>query len=160
MEFEKVVSSRRSIRRYKTDAISEEKLRKLRGAFRAAPTGTNAQPFKLIFVTDAALRRELVEKGCHQPGFADAPLIAVPVCEKDNAFDTAIALDHLILAAADEGLGTCWVGWIEREAIKKLLRIPAELYVPVIVPVGYADEQPEARARKPESELFLQNTYR
>jgi nitroreductase len=159
MEFSEIISSRRSIRKFKSDAISPEKLEKLKAALLIAPTGSNKQPFKFIFVTDASLRKELVLKACHQPGFADAPLIVVACAQKGSSFDTAIAVDHLILAATDAGLGSCWVGWIEREEIRLLLNIPAEIEIPVIVPIGYADEAPDARPRKPLSDLIIQNTY-
>jgi len=159
MEFSKVISVRRSIRKFKPDAISGEKLEKLRQAIRIAPTASNNQPFKFIFITDAAIRRDLVAKACHQPDLAEAPLIVVPCCENDKAFDVAIAVDHLILAATDAGLGSCWVGWIDREEIKSLLNIPQDRDVPVIIPIGYADEAPEARPRKPLNEIIFENTY-
>lgn len=159
MEFSNVIRVRRSIRKFKSDVISEEKIEKLREAIRIAPTGSNNQPFKFIFVTNPAIRKELVEKACHQPDFAQAPLIIVPCCENGAAFDAAIAVDHLILAATDAGLGSCWVGWLEREEIKLLLNIPQDREVPVIIPIGYADESPDARSRKSLNEIILENTY-
>ena len=75
-------------------------------------------------------------------------------------FDCAIAMDHLILAATNEGLGSCWVGWIERDAIREILGIPADIEIPVIVPIGYAAEIPDAQTRKALSELIQEDAFK
>lgn len=153
MEFSKVITSRRAIRKYKSDPIPEEKLQILYQALQAAPTGNNRQPFKFIFVKDAEKRRQIATQACHQEFLTQPPILIVACCEKGYSFDVAIAVDHMILAATDEGLGTCWVGWFERDIVRNLLSIPANMEVPILVPIGYADENPAARARKPVSEL-------
>ena len=159
MEFSKVIASRRSIRKFKKEPIPQETIDKLQQALNYAPSGNNSQPVKFVFVTDETLRKRLVIGALHQPGFADAPLIVVPCCAREESINAAIALDHLILAATDAGLGACWVAWMEREEIKKILGIPQNKVVDVIVPIGFADEAPEAKPRKPLSELICSNTY-
>jgi nitroreductase len=110
-------------------------------------------------VRDKALKERLVREGCHQEGFLNAPLIVVACCRPDHEFDCAIALDHLVLAATNEGLGTCWVGWIDRDKIRELLDIPEHVAVPAVIPVGYPAENPDARPRKPIEELVSTDTY-
>lgn len=159
MEFSKVIEARRSIRQYKTDPIPEDVFPRLHRALNLAPSGNNGQPYTFIFVRDKDIKERLVREGCHQEGFLNAPLIVVPCCRPDHEFDCAIALDHLVLAAANEGLGTCWVGWINRDAIRALLDIPEHVAVPVVIPVGYPAESPDARPRKPIEEIVCKDGY-
>lgn len=160
MDFTEVVKSRRDIRKYRNQPVPEEKLEKLYEALRLAPSGNNHQPYKFVFIRDSKLKKQLVEEACHQESFKDAAVIMVACCEKGREFDTAIAVDHMTLAATNEGLATCWVGWCERDKIKKMLNIPANMEVPIIVPIGYADESPAARPRKSLSELICVDTYK
>ena len=153
MEFSNVIASRRAIRKYSHEAIPEEKLQKLYQALQLAPTANNGQPFKFIFVKDEEKRHQIVTKACHQEYLLQPPIIMVAYCEKGYAFDVAIAVDHMTLAATDEGLGTCWIGWFDQEVVKKLLDIPEHMEVPILVPIGFAVENPTARKRKEISEL-------
>lgn len=153
MEFSEVIAKRRAIRKYKKDAIPEEKLQKLYQALQTAPTGNNRQPFRFLFVRDAAVKEKIVKEACHQDFLLQPPVLMVACCRKGDAFDVAIAVDHMILAATDEGLGTCWVGWIDGEKIRRILDIPDEFEIPILVPVGYAEENPSPRPRKPVNEI-------
>jgi nitroreductase len=71
----------------------------------------------------------------------------------------AIALDHLTLAAAAEGLGTCWVGAVDMARVRELLGIPADVLVPVIMPLGHPADVPDARPRKPLDEIICYDRY-
>ncbi len=84
---------------------------------------------------------------------ADAGAIIVAcghpeVSERWYAIDTAIAMEHLILAAHELGLGTCWIGAFNESRIKQLLGIPSNVRVVALTPVGYPDESPPPRPRK------------
>lgn len=153
MEFSKVIASRRAIRAYKSIPVEEEKLQKLYKALQLAPSGNNRQPFKFIFVKDEEKRKLIAEKACSQEFVRQAPILMVACCEKGESFNAAIAVDHMILAATDEGLGTCWVAWFEKDVIREILDIPSDYDIPIIVPIGYPDENPDARPRKPISEI-------
>ncbi|NLX69797.1 MAG: nitroreductase [Clostridiales bacterium] len=153
MDFMEVICKRRAIRKYKRDPIPEEKLEKLYKALSLAPSGNNRQPYKFMFVKDEQTRHEIVRRACHQDFLYDAPVIMVACCEAGRAFDTAIAVDHMVLAATNEGLGTCWVGWFERDAVREILEIDSDLEIPILVPIGYADENPEKKPRKSIREL-------
>jgi len=153
VEFSKVIASRRAIRAYKSIPVEEEKLQKLYKALQLAPSGNNRQPFKFIFVKDEEKRKLIAEKACSQEFVRQAPILMVACCEKGESFNAAIAVDHMILAATDEGLGTCWVAWFEKDVIREILDIPSDYDIPIIVPIGYPDENPDARPRKPISEI-------
>ena len=159
MEFTTLIQSRRSIRNYKSTPVPADIVDKLCLALQSAPTGSNKQPFEFIFVKDAELRRRVAEEACHQEHIGQAPLIMVACCEKGQSFNVAIAVDHMILAAANEGIGSCWVGWMEADVIKRILGIPDELEVPIIVPLGYANEEPPAKERKTIDELVKFDRY-
>ncbi len=159
MDFNEVIARRRSIRKYKADPVPDAKLRKLQEALRLAPSAANRQEYAFIFVRDARKRQQIAAEAGHQDFLGQAPVLMAAVCEPGRAFDVAIAVDHMILAAANEGLGTCWVGWFEREPVKRVLGIPDSKDVPILVPIGYADEVPEARPRKPLGDLIMTDGY-
>ena len=73
--------------------------------------------------------------------------------------DVAIAVDHLILAATEEGLGTCWVAAINEQEVKKVLSVPDDMRVLVVIPVGYTDSWPEPRPRKSLEELICYDKW-
>lgn len=155
MDFTEVISKRRAVRHYKNDPIPAEKMAKLYEALQMAPSGNNRQPYRFYFVTDPEKRREIVTKACHQEFILEPPVIMVAVCDQGDDFNVAIAVDHLILAATDEGLGTCWVGWFEREVVRQILNIPATQDIPIMVPIGYPAESPAPRPRKSIKELVI-----
>lgn len=153
MEFHETISTRRAIRGYKSDAIPEASLEKMKKAIQMAPTANNQQPFKVVFVRNPELRREIAEKACHQAFLAQVPIIAVVFSKKGAEFDAAIATDHLVLAATAEGLGTCWVGWFEPDIVSTLVAAPEGMAPCILVPIGYAAESPAPRPRKPMDEI-------
>jgi len=73
--------------------------------------------------------------------------------------DLAIALQHLILAATEQGLGTCWIGAFKEKLVKDLLEIPENVRVVAITPVGYPAKEGRARSRKPLSEIVCYDKY-
>jgi nitroreductase len=79
--------------------------------------------------------------------------------ENTMSMDLAIALDHLTLVAAAEGLGTCWVGGLDELEVKRLLSIPDDMRVPIVMPIGYPVSWPEARPRKPLERLIYHDKY-
>lgn len=153
MEFWKVIQTRQAIRGYRGDPVPEAALQRIREAVRLAPTGMNRQAFKVLFVRNPAMRKEIAEKACHQAFIAQAPVLCVVCCEKDDSFNAAIATDHLVLAATDEGLATCWVGWFERDVLAQVVPMPEGMEPCILVPLGYGAETPERKPRKPLAEI-------
>ncbi|NLW49891.1 MAG: nitroreductase [Candidatus Brocadiaceae bacterium] len=160
MEFTEVVARRRSIRKYSRRAVSARKLRLIQKALQLAPSGGNKQDYAFVFVTDPEKRRRIAEQAGHQDFIAEAPVIMAAVCKPGGEFNVAIAVDHLILAATDQNLGTCWIGWFEREPLKAILGIPDDLQVAILVTIGHPAEAPDARPRKPLGQLVMDNEYR
>jgi nitroreductase len=160
MELMEVLAKRRSIRKYSKRAVSARKLRRLYKALQLAPSGGNKQNYVFIFVTDAEKRRQIAEQAGHQGFLADAPVLMVAVCEPGGGFNAAIAVDHMVLAATDEGLGTCWVGWFEGEPVKRILGIPDSKDVPILVTIGHPGERPGPKPRKSLEELIMRDGYR
>lgn len=160
MEIFDVIKTRRSIRSYKPDQIADDKLNKVLDAARLAPSAANRQPFKFIVIKNAETKKGLMPAYTKE-WFWEAPVI-ICACTVPNLawvredgknyaeVDVAIAMDHLVLAATGEGLGTCWVAAFKALFIKEnLLNCIDENLEPIaLTPLGYPKEMPEARGRK------------
>jgi nitroreductase len=164
MEYSELIAARYSVRAYRPDPVEDEKLQAVLEAARLAPTAANRQPFQLI-VMHTAGREEEIGRIYRKPWFAQAPLV-IAVCaissqawvrenDRFNArlIDAAIVADHLILAAANLGLGTCWVAAFNVEAARSVLQLPDEVEPAIFTPLGYPADQPGPKTRKPLSEL-------
>ncbi|MCJ7621504.1 MAG: nitroreductase family protein [Anaerolineae bacterium] len=163
MEFTTLVESRYSVRSYKTDPIEEKKLQKVLQAARLAPTATNRQAFQFLVVHTKG-REEELKRIYRSDWFTQAPLV-VCACgipaenwvrmdgKNYNDVDVAIAMDHLILAATDAGLGTCWIGAFDAEAAKEVLGLPPGVEPIAFTPLGYPADEPRSKKRKELSEL-------
>lgn len=163
MEFAELIQKRYSTRAYKPDPVEDEKLRLALEAARLAPTAANRQAFQIIVIHTAGRQDEL-KRIYQREWFWQAPLIlcACGLPGQDwvrrdgknyNDVDVAIAMDHLILAAANLGLGTCWIAAFDPAAAREALGLPAEVEPIVFTPLGYPADQPRAKERKPLSEL-------
>ena len=160
MELRDVIAKRRSIRKYSKRKVGQAKVRWLQKALQMAPSGGNRQNYQFIFVTDQEKRQQIAAKAGHQRFLFDAPLIVAAVCKPGTEFNVAIAIDHMILVATDEGLGSCWIGWFERGPVRRILGIPRSQAVAILVTIGYPAETPKARTRKPLAELIATDAYR
>lgn len=165
------IRNRRSIRRFTSRPIEEDKLAEILEAARLAPSGNNTQPWHFIIVKSEEMRRKLAQSSHNQLWMAVAPVHIVCIADircrlKEDAAvsldddspllefkklirDTSIAIEHLVLEAENQGLGSCWIAWFEPREIAALLGVPEDKYVQAIIPIGYADEAPSARPRKP-----------
>ncbi len=166
-----IIDSRKSIRSFKPDPIEEEKLNYILNAFRKAPSAKNLQPWKLILVKDDKKKNDLAIACKSQTFIAEAPVIIVACANEDEAYstmggymssfavDTALALEHLILAATEQGLGTCWIGAFKEKLVKDLLHIPENIRVVALTPVGYPAKEGITRRRKPLSKIVCYDRY-
>jgi len=163
MEYFELVRNRYSVRAYKPDPVEEEKLQQVLEAARLAPTAANRQPFKIIVVHTAGREAEL-SNIYQREWFVQAPLLICAVGVPRNAWvrgdnrryldvDVAIVMDHLILAAANQGLGTCWVAAFDAKAARQILQLPDEVEPLIFTPLGYPADQPEEKERKPLTDL-------
>lgn len=165
MEFYEVVKKRRSIRKYKPIPVEEDKLARVLEAGRLAPSAANRQPWHFIVVKDPKVKEEL-RKAYNRDWFVNAPVIIAVCADPTKAWrradgeefwkvDAAIAMEHIVLAATNEGLGTCWICAFNEAEAKKALRIPEHIRVVAMTPLGYPDEvKGEVTDRKPMSEIL------
>ena len=163
MEFSDVITRRYSVRAYKPDAVPEEMLQKVLEAAQAAPTAANRQPFQVIVIYTAGRQAEL-RRLYHREWFGQAPVV-IGICavsgqawtRRDGvnyAFvDATIAMDHLILAATDLGLGTCWVAAFDPAAARQLLGLPEGVEPVAFTPLGFPADTAGPKTRKPLTEL-------
>jgi nitroreductase len=171
MEFYEVIKKRKSVRKYSTKKIPDDVLNRVLEAGRIAPSAKNIQPWKFVVVRDTALKKQVAEASRGQMFMADADAI-ICGCALEKiawgrmggymssfAVDLAIAMDHMILAAANEGLGTCWIGAFEEKAVKLLLGVPDDVKIVALTPLGYAAEEPKDRGRKPINEVITYDKY-
>lgn len=171
MSILKVIKERRSVRGYRPDPIPEEVLLRVLDAARFSPSGKNLQPWKFILVREETLKQRLVEASGSQSFIAEAPIVIVACGFPDRCYsrmgnymkswpvDVAIAVEHLILQAQEEGLGTCWIGAFEEREIKSILNIPNGVRVLALTPLGYSDENPASRGRKSLEEIVSYDSF-
>jgi nitroreductase len=153
------IRKRRDIRSYVKKEVPDEVIRKIIEAGRLAPSAMNLQPWHFVIIKDKATVKGL-EKFCISGRFiADASFAVVVITDPVNKWheiDGARAVQNMSLAAWNEGLGTCWIGAIDRDKVKEMLDIPKNFYVLTILPFGYPEEFTVKRkkVRKPAEEIF------
>ncbi len=171
-----VIARRVSCRAYQTTPIPQAHLMQMLEAARLAPSACNQQPWRFAVVRDSGVRRQVVEEG-FLPGARmtwalDAPVHVVIGMERSFVthrlapsvtgvdypwVDIGIAGEHLVLAATELGLGTCWIGWIRPPVLARIVGWPASVKPVVVITVGYASDpnsaQLPASRRRPLAEL-------
>jgi nitroreductase len=163
MEFSKLIAERYSVRAYQPDPVEQEKLERVLEAARLAPTAVNFQPFQLIVIHTEGREDEL-NRIYRKDWFVQPPLVIAACGLPDRGWirrdgksfldvDVAIVMDHLILAAMNEGLGTCWVGNFDVEAAREVLGLPDDVEPIAFTPLGYPGDQPRTKKRRPLSDL-------
>ena len=169
MHFFELISTRQSVRSYKPDDISDIELQQVLEAARLAPTAHNSQPLKLIIINSAGREKEL-RRIYDRDWFVQSPIV-ICICGipkqawvrrdgKDYCeVDVAIAMDHLVLAAAELGLGTCWIADFNPEATREVLGLPDDVIPIVVTPLGYPNDQPRQKKRKDLNELVSYNQW-
>lgn len=163
MEYQVLIQKRYSVRGYRPDPVEADKLAAVLEAARLAPTAANRQPFQIIVVHTKGREAEL-GRIYHREWFTQAPLLICAVgiprqgwVRSDNHryldVDIAIVMDHLILAATDQGLGTCWIADFNTTAAREALGLPDHVDPLIFTPLGYPAVAPGPKERKPLSDL-------
>ncbi len=169
MEYEDLIRARYSVRAYKPDPIEDEKLAHVLESARLAPTAANRQPFQLVVLHTKGREKELL-RIYQREWFSQAPIIicacGVPrlgwVRDDMRRYldvDVAIVMDHLILAATNQGLGTCWIAAFNAGAAREILMLPDEVEPLIFTPLGYPADEPGPKERKPVTELVRYETW-
>ncbi len=172
MTFLELTKKRLSCRSYLDKPVPSEVLAYCLEAAQLAPSACNQQPWRFIVVETPELRAELSRHallpGISMPWVATAPVIVVLCAKKSLAvhgiaamvsgvhyhlIDLGITGEHLVLAAEEQGLGSCWIGWFRAKAVRKILNLPRGLEPVSLITLGYPDKQPEPTSRKSLSEI-------
>ncbi|MBC7287233.1 MAG: nitroreductase family protein [Armatimonadetes bacterium] len=163
MQVMEAIRTRRSIRAYKPDPVPEDVLLEVLDAARLAPSAGNRQPWLFVVVRDQAVKDQL-KHAYGAEWFYTAPVIICACGFPDRAWtrsdgknyvdvDVTIAMDHLILAAWEKGLGTCWIGAFDAAKTKEILNLPEGCEPIAMTPLGYPAEEPPAKPRKALEEI-------
>jgi len=158
MEFFELINKRYSVRAYQSKPVEKEKLQKVLEAANLAPTAANKQPFRFIVIYTRGRESEL-KRIYSREWFCSAPIVICACAVVSEAWarmdgknyadvDTTIALDHLILAAADQGLGTCWVAAFNPSAAREILRLSKDEEPVAFTPLGYPADELRPKKRK------------
>lgn len=169
MDFRELINTRYSVRAYKSEPVEDEKLQHVLDAARLAPTAANRQPFQLIVIHTAGREAEL-RRIYKAEWFCKAPLVICACAVPSRAWsrmddknysdvDVTIAMDHLILAATEIGLGTCWIAAFNPIATREALGLPEDVEPVAFTPLGYPADQPGGKRRKPLSELVRYESW-
>ena len=166
-----LIETRRSIRSYKNQEIEEDKLDYVLQAFRKAPSAKNLQPWKLVVIKNKKILKDIAIACNNQTFMEEAPVIIAACAKEEEAYgtmggymnsypiDIAIALEHLILAATEKGLGTCWIGAFKEQLVKDILGVPENVRVVALTPLGYPAREASVRGRKPLTEIISYDKY-
>jgi len=158
MDIYEAVKMRKSVRSYESREVPDDVLSRILDSARLAPSANNAQEWRFVAVRDAQTRRKIARAACRQTFVGEAPVV-LACCAKDSRhvmtcgqpsypIDAAIAIDHITLCAAAEGLGTCWIGAFYEDEVKQILGIPPAIRVVALLPLGYPrDPQPVRKLR-------------
>lgn len=169
MDIYEAIKKRRSVRNYKSNPVPEENLKRILEAARLAPSAKNKQDWKFIIVKDSEKRKKLSIAARNQEFIAEAPIVIAGValdpdyimsCEVPGyALNLAIAMEHIALSAAAEGLGTCWIGAFSQKEVKEILNIPKNYKVAALMPLGFPADQPGPKSRKSLEEITCEENF-
>ena len=135
-----------------------------------APSARNLQEWRFVVVQDAETRRRLVTAANNQAFVGEAPAV-IACCAANSDYtmrcgqkaypvDVAIAMTHMALQAAEEGLGTCWIGSFYEDQVKALLGIPESVRVVELMTLGYPADQPKPKTREPMEKIVCYDRWR
>ena len=181
MKFLELVKKRQSVRGYLEKSVEREMIERCLEAARMAPSACNSQPWKFIVVDDPELKNKIADKTygnliSFNRFTAEAPVLVLIVSERQKflarfgsivknrqlkLIDIGIAAEHFCLQAAEEGLGTCMMGWFSEKKISRLMEIPKSKRVELIISLGFANSiKIRPKKRKDIHEIRSYNNYK
>jgi len=174
MDVKDAIVNRKSVRKYLEREVPMEVLKELIEAARLAPSGNNAQPWMFKIVIESTQKEKLRTNEVFKQNFVYNSPVIIVCCANPEAYprakfepdfddsfeirairDLSIASQNLVLRATELGLGTCYVGWLNKKKIKEVLEIPGKYKVPYVITVGYPEGQPKQSIRKSLKDLLL-----
>jgi nitroreductase len=171
MEFLAVIKNRRSVRKYKPDPVPDEDIEYILNAARLAPSWKNQQCWRYVVVKDKKKIEKIASaRPKSQDWLAESPVMIVACANPDDSghregkdyylVDIGISFEHLLLAARDRGLGTCWIGGFDEKTVKEAIEAPDNIRIVAYTPLGYpVEEKGEITERKPFEEITFYEKY-
>jgi len=159
-----IIKSRRSIRKFTSEPVSEELVETILEAGRWAPSGLNNQPWRFAVIRDAGLRQAISELTHYSKIVMAAQVLITVFLDTEKSYHRekdiqaiGACLQNMLLEAHSLGLGTVWLGEIIRsnEQIKAILGLTSELDLMAVVALGHPDERPKSVKRKPLADLIV-----
>lgn len=179
MSFLTLALKRQSVRKYLSTPVETEKISRCVEAARLAPSACNSQPWTFIVIDNPDLVAKVAKETYNtlvpfNKFVVEAPVIVAIVMEKPKIIsqiggriknkdfylmDVGITAEHFCLQAAEEGLGTCMLGWFNEKNLQKLLNIPRQKRIGLLITLGYSDSSLREKLRKSTNEILKFNTY-
>jgi nitroreductase len=174
MKLYELLLSRRSIRQFKPKPVSVEILEKLVNAARLAPSAANLQPLEFVVADEEEVREKIFSclrwaayiapQGDPRPGHEPMAYIVILVNtgikEEGYEYDAGAAIENMILAAWEQGIGSCWLLSVERNKIQDVLEIPETHKIDSVLALGYPDEEPLAEIMQDSIKYWKDSTGR
>lgn len=170
MNFQALINARYSVRAYKPEPVPPEKLDRILEAARLAPTAANRQAFRIVVIPTKGREKEL-SRIYPREWFVQAPILLAVVAVPSEGWvrkhdgwnaaevDATIVMTHIVLAAAEEGLGTCWVAAFDPAAAREVLGLPSEVIPSAFAPLGYAADTAAPKRRRLLAELVRRDRW-
>jgi nitroreductase len=173
MDLLEIIKNRRSIRKFKKQDVTQDITEKLLEAARWAPSAGNVQPWAFVVASTQKMKQSLSTAAFGQKDVEEASIVFVVCADEKLAEqsygargkslfclqDTAAAVQNILLTAYSLGLGSCWVGAFKEDEVRQVIKAPKEMRPIALIPVGYPNEAPAARSRRPISEIMHKETF-
>ena len=173
MDVLETIKDRRSIRTYDNRDLPKEVVDQLLDAARWAPSAGNVQPWAFVVVSSQEVKHNLSLAAYGQKDLEEAPIVIVVLADEKQAQerygekgktlyclqDTAAATQNILLAAYSLGLGTCWIGAFKEEETRKIINAPKNMRPVAMIPVGYPNETPQPRERRPLADIVHKDRF-
>ena len=173
MDLSDAVAKRRSIRTYKKQDLPQGVVEQLLESARRAPSAGNVQPWEFVVACTQKTKMAISQAAFGQKGIQEASVVIVVCADEKRAAesygdrgrtlyclqDTAVAIQNILLTACSLGLGSCWIGAFKEDEIRKVINAPKHMRPVALIPVGYPNESPDARPRRPIGEVMHKETF-
>jgi nitroreductase len=173
MEIFEAIKNRRCIRAFTKRELPPGTIEKLLDAARWAPSAGNVQPWEFVVAASADMKQALSLAAYGQKDIEESSVVIVVCANEKRAEesygargktlyclqDTAAAIQNILLTAYSLDLGSCWVGAFKEDQVQELIRAPKDIRPVALIPIGYPEEKPVARGRRPLSEIMHKETY-
>lgn len=172
MELKEALRKRHSVRSFSKEKPSRKLIEKFIEYANLAPSAGNLQARDFVIIDDETVKKQVAEAAYHQNSINEAPIIIVACANLHRISsygkrgktlyalqDTAAAIDHILLLAADNNLGTCWIGAFEEHTIAQILDLPDYSRPVALIPIGYPSESKKSPARIENKKLIHYNKW-